>query len=522
MNPEINEERSASLPATRCSREPLFCRAIVAFVSIIGFGTAPATAAELLAGVGKSEISEPSVKHNDPLFAKALVLKQDQRMVVLITVDAVAIAQIGHIRNEYLQTVRSELRKSYGIAPESVFVNASHCHGTVGADVAEKTLEAVRTAVSQMVPVKAGTGVSQEVRIMENRRLRLKDGSEADVRHAYSMPRDEDVVGMGPVDPEIGILRLDRLDGSTLAVVYNFACHPIQGVPSKLSTADFPGFASKVIEENAGSNVMAFFVQGCAGDINPVQYKDVNNPRDAEPFGHMLGLSVMRGVRTIQTSDAVAFETANETLALPRAADFENRIAAIESEQQRLMKSLSGTSLNFKTFLPLYIQHKVSDEFPSYYSHRYMLDKANGRDDMEKMDAENKANMDAYLKNIDTMERLTRLNVNLALLKMHLEQHKASGSGTLDAEVGLLRVGDFTLVTFPGELTAQIGLNIKQKSPHRFTFVAGYTNGYIYYTPTSEQRQNSGFAQEDCDCLVAPEWQELFETRVHSMLSKLR
>ncbi len=197
MNPEINEERSASLPATRCSREPLFCRAIVAFVSIIGFGTAPATAAELLAGVGKSEISEPSVKHNDPLFAKALVLKQDQRMVVLITVDAVAIAQIGHIRNEYLQTVRSELQKSYGIAPESVFVNASHCHGTVGADVAEKTLEAVRTAVSKMVPVKAGTGVSQEVRIMENRRLRLKDGSEADVRHAYSMPRDEDVVGMG-------------------------------------------------------------------------------------------------------------------------------------------------------------------------------------------------------------------------------------------------------------------------------------------------------------------------------------
>ncbi|MFN9718686.1 MAG: hypothetical protein ACK58L_08345, partial [Planctomycetota bacterium] len=167
----------------------------------------------------------------------------------------------------------------------------------------------------------------------------------------------------------------------------------------------------------------------------------------------------------------------------------------------------------------LYVQYKVSEDFPSYYSHRYLLDQANGREGMVQMDLENKANMDSYLKNIDTMERLTRLNVNLALLKMHHEKHKASGSQTLDAEVGLLKVGDFVLVTFPGELTAQIGLNIKQKSPHRFTFVAGYTNGYLYYTPTAEQRNNTGYAQEDCDCLVAPEWQEIFESRVQSMLA---
>ncbi len=56
------------------------------------------------------------------------------------------------------------------------------------------------------------------------------------------------------------------------------------------------------------------------------------------------------------------------------------------------------------------------------------------------------------------MERLTRLNVNLALLKMHLEQHEASGSKTLDAEVGLLRIGDFMLVTSQEKLTAQIGV----------------------------------------------------------------
>ena len=77
-----------------------------------------------------------------------------------------------------------------------------------------------------VIPVNVGVGTGYEDRIMENRRLKLKNGKEADVRHAYSLVPDEEVAGIGPVDPEIGILRLNRKDGRTLAVVYNFAVHP--------------------------------------------------------------------------------------------------------------------------------------------------------------------------------------------------------------------------------------------------------------------------------------------------------
>ena len=62
---------------------------------------------------------------------------------------------------------------------------------------------------------------------------------------------------------------------------------------------------------------------------------------------------------------------------------------------------------------------------------------------------------------------------------------------------------------------------IKQRSPHEHTFVAGYTNGYIYYAPTAEQLLNVGGAQEDSDCILAPEWQELFEGKVSEMLEQL-
>ena len=42
-----------------------------------------------------------------------------------------------------------------------------------------------------------------------------------------------------------------------------------------------------------------------------------------------------------------------------------------------------------------------------------------------------------------------------------------------------------------------------------------------YYTPTAKQLQNVGGAQEDSDCLLAPQWQKLFEDKVAQMLKKL-
>ena len=144
-----------------------------------------------------------------------------------------------------------------------------------------------------------------------------------------------------------------------------------------------------------------------------------------------------------------------------------------------------------------------------------------GRNDLSKLDAANRGNMKAYMENIYIMEELTRLQTNLALLKKHQASLVASGKQTIDVELAAVRIGDFVLTTFPGELTVRIGLNIKKRSPHPRTFVAGYTNGYIYYCPTAEQLKNVGGAQEDSDCVLAPEWQALFEAKAAEMLKRL-
>lgn len=501
---------------------PSFALAIFCFAVVnLELPSSPVIAGELRAGAAKIDITHPeTVTRNERLYAKALVLSDGETTTVLITVDAVAIGEIGSIKNDFLPNVRAALERELKIKPTHVIANASHCHGVVCADIEQRTVAVVKAAVSKLVPVRVGVGVGREDRIMENRRLKLKDGREADVRHAYALPPDAEVAEVGPIDPEIGILRLDRHDGTTLAVLYNFACHPIQGVPSGTNTADLTGFASRVIEDNLSDGAIALFVQGCGGDINPVFYKDVDHPRDAETLGNLLGLSTLKAVRGITCRADQRLKLLNEPLALPRA-DLAPRIASLEAEQMRLLRSLKGTSLNLKTFLPLVVKYNLSKEFPAYYSHGYLREEASGRDGLAHLEANNRRNLAAYVQNILTMEELTRVQTNLALVKKHHAQNVAAGKRTIDVELVGWRVGDFVLVTSPGELTVRIGLNIKQASPHKPTFVAGYTNGYIYYAPTAEQLANPGAAQEDCDCILAPHWQKMFEEKAADVLRRL-
>ena len=497
-------------------------RLSIAVVSAVLLVPLVGAAAELQAGVAKVEITDHAFGPvHDSSFVKALVIKDGNTTAVLITVDAVAIGEIGRIGNGYLPSVRAQLQKELGIPPASVFINASHCHSIVRADTDVLTVQAVKTAWQNLAPVKVGAGVAHVDRISENRRLKLKDGSEADMRRAYSMPRDEDVASVGPIDPQIGLLRIDRANGQPLAVIYNFACHPILNPPNTGNTADFPGFASKAIEENLGHGALAFFVQGCCGDINPVRYKAVTQPHSAEHLGNQLGLSILRTVRQIETKPDGLLRTSNEVIALPHGTDLDRRMTAIQTEQAKLLQSLKPTDINFKTFLPLLLQQRLSPEFPSFYAQGYLHEKSLGRDDLTRLDATNRASVEAYLSNIQIMEKLTRLNTNLALLTKHQAQNIAAGKPTFDVEIGGLRIGDFQLVTFPGELTVEIGLGIKKRAPSSHSFVAGYTNGYIYYLPTAQQRGNTGFAQEDCDCIVGPEWQKLFEQRADAVLQKL-
>lgn len=488
------------------------------FVIILGGFFSTQVLGQMTAGVAKADITDRTAGLvNDPLYAKALVLDDGATRLVIITLDVVAIENIGPIQNGYLSKVRERIEKELNIPPSNVLINVSHCHGIVRDDEDELTIKVVTEASQNMVPVTVGSGKGLENRISENRRVKLKNGAQADMRRAYSFPPDEEVLSTGPIDPQIGILRLDKYNGQTLAVVYNFAVHPIQGVPNGGNTADIIGFASKTIEDNT-DGAMALFLQGCGGDINPVGYKAIETPPNAETLGNLLGLSVLKALKEIPGEKGGDIKLINEKMDLPRA-DFTQRIELMEAHQAELIHSLKGTNINLKTFISLLGNHNFSQQFPSAYSYRYLNEEIMGSDGLSRMDSINRKNIGDYRNNIYIMEELTRLNENLSLIRKH--QRAAAGRKTIEVEVVGIKISDYYLVTFPGELTVQIGLNIKKNSPHENTFVAGYTNGYIYYAPTSEQLNNTGAAQEDSETVLSPEWQHLYEEKVSQILEEL-
>ena len=177
-------------------------------------------AGALRVSAAKSDIttSVEEVVVNDPLYAKALVLDHGKTKVAIIAMDAVAIGGIGDIEDDFLPKLRSRIQKELSIPGSNVLVNASHTHlpGRLlceDAEQVERTFDAVRRAVQNMTPVKVGAGIGHEDRFMINRALRLKNGQHWTIRQANPCPPDDEITGVGPIDPEIGILRVDRQAG---------------------------------------------------------------------------------------------------------------------------------------------------------------------------------------------------------------------------------------------------------------------------------------------------------------------
>jgi hypothetical protein len=406
------------------------------------------------------------------------------------------------VSEDFLPELRRRVERDLNIPGANILVNASHTHppGRLLCDDEEqvnRVCDAVSRAMENMSEVKIGAGSGREDRVSMNRTLNLKNGRQWSIRHTNPSPPDEEVESFGPVDPEIGILRIDRLDGTPLAVVYNFACHLLFGDAHGSITANIPAYASKLIEDTLGHSCMAFFIQGAAGDVIDVNFKDFNRIRDIKALGTMLGESTLQAYKDIRPENT-ELEIISETISVPRRTDIPEKIAALKQEQDELLKSLAGTTLNFKSFLSLYQSDTKIDP---------------------GMDALNQNNIDKYLKNINAMEKLARIQDKISTLEKHQRINAESGEKNIDMELQAIKVGDCVIVSSPAELLTEIGLNIKKASPYKHTFVAAYSNGYVHYGAPSADYDKGGY--EVTECLLAPEWQEIFETKVKELINKI-
>jgi neutral ceramidase len=204
----------------------------------------------------------------DPLYARVLVLEAGSERVALLDLD------LGRVFGpKSLDQVREAARRSSGI--QGLVVAAIHTHaGPVIMDnypsgtpaweqsALDKIEQAIQQAQQQAVPVRLGVGYDVAF-IGYNRRRVNPDGS------VTMLWNNSAQVPTAPVDPTVTVLRIDKMDGTPLAVLVNYACHPVTFGPDDLKySADFPGVMCRVVQKAMAGRPLCFFLQGAAGDIN--------------------------------------------------------------------------------------------------------------------------------------------------------------------------------------------------------------------------------------------------------------
>jgi hypothetical protein len=243
---------------------------------------------------------------HDPLHAKALVLAAGKDRVAIVTLDA------GTFGSAALQKrVAAEL----GIPV--LLVASSHTHSgprfarsdeertpvveaqrQYRAELEETIFRLVKQASEAMFPAKLGLGKGA-LQLGYNRLVLREDGrARADFSNLAHIP-------YGPVDPEFVVLRIDDEAGRVRAVVVHYACHSVvmQGW-NCLYSADWPGVMQSKVEA-AIPGAQCMFVQGGAGDINPMMMGMAKNSQEdfrvLDKMGEAISTHVLRAARSIRT-----------------------------------------------------------------------------------------------------------------------------------------------------------------------------------------------------------------------------
>ncbi len=299
------------------------------YSSLFGVLTAQEPA-PFFAGTAKVEITPAAeqavnltgqpLQLRDPLFARVLVLKTPQTSVAIVSVDLIVFAS---------RKVIDEAKKKWGV--DHIILCATHTHAAPAprgmiikppaapdwtrspkapAEVIDwpglsadpwyaateaKIIAAIGQAMQNLFPARlaAGKGNFESAYMAHNRRL-LQAGS---IRAMWDNP---DRRPTKPVDPTVGVIRIEDMSGKPRAFAVQYACHPVTLMGAGAVSRDYPGAMVDHIEQELGSDCMAMLLQGASGDLDPY---DLSGLRGENRFNiaKQAGISLAKGALQIAT-----------------------------------------------------------------------------------------------------------------------------------------------------------------------------------------------------------------------------
>lgn len=271
-----------------------------------------------LAGYGSKR--SPDGKLHD-LWLKVMTLEDTAgRRAVLITSD------FQGVPKSMSDLVFKQLEQRHALARSQVMFTFSHnhCGPRLGDDlidyypveqeqeklVAEYTARMVEltvTTVGQALDASAPADLKQgqgHTTFAVNRR----NNKEADVAQLLASGTPL----AGPVDHAVPVLTATRPDGTVVAILFGYACHPTT-LSFTTWCGDYPGFAQLELEKQHPT-AQAMFVNTCGGDQNPLPRRSVEL---CMRYGHMLASAVEDALDQPLQSISCNLRTEFEMIALP-------------------------------------------------------------------------------------------------------------------------------------------------------------------------------------------------------------
>lgn len=468
-------------------------------IALIGVLVAPCPAEEtsspkLLAGASIVDITPTTFPVNmpggfsanmahsvhDPLYARGLVLDDGVTTLGIVVVDNLGVAQ------EVLDEAKALAAQQCGIPTHNMLVASTHTHSAPSSNskdgpapavayrkvLVESIAESLVQAHATRRPAAAGAAAYPLPEEVFNRRWFLKPGKMPpnpfgrmdQVKMNPGTTPDVLDRPAGPTDPDITVLSVqDPQSGKPLALLANYSLHYVGGVPQGIVSADYFGEFARLMRSRVGGDeaFVAMMSNGTSGDINNIPFLVNRPPR--EPFEQ---------IRIVAQKAADAAWHAR---------------AAIPGHHQDARLGMLERQITVKVRRP---------------------------------SAEQIAEANAVLAAPDQAAR-DKLPP-LAEAYAHRVLALAASDETLTITLQALRIGDLAVCAIPFETFAEIGLDLKRRSPFPQTMVIGMANGYHGYLPTPEQHLLGGYETWLGTCKVQEDASVILTDNLLEMLAQLR
>jgi neutral ceramidase len=282
---------------------------------------------KLPAGTGKVSLTPVTDEPlHDPVYARSLVLDVNGERVAFVSVDLAVFVS---------ENVKNICKEKFGVA--KVFLCASHNHtapskpgkapeySNLKSFYEKQTIEAVALALTNMFPARIAAGRKSFPQLGFKRLIVREDGHarESWMGDDHYAPINPDRIPFGPVDDEVGVIRVEDLNGHPRVIIMNYACHADVVCLSYAISADFPGVAARKVEESFGPDVNCLFVNGAAGNVAPL----FTVPRKTSPkdpfktdYAPMEKMGELLAYQTVQVAKSLTGKSDETTLKFRDAA----------------------------------------------------------------------------------------------------------------------------------------------------------------------------------------------------------